>query len=646
MVDFTAAVPPPSQHDRPGKGGALLTEITKAIAASFDVSLVFPVAARQMRQILPYDTLVILLRAGEIEGSAIDHLAVAYCSQYDLDAAVAAANELWTPADFSFGQTLLATRPTIVDDLAATANQYRGDLGVLGAGRAALVTPICTPLYVFGWLVLVSHTPGLYRLDDLLLAEPVADLLAVALQHQRLSRRSCDLAVAEERRRLVREMHDTLAQALAGILINLEFLKSHLALHTGVAAGVLADTETLARRALEEARQAILGLHPVALEHHSLREALSEELAALARRDNLSTQFYCAGLERPLLPEQAAAFFRIAQEALRNVHKHAAAHHVLLSLIYGEKTVVLTVEDDGVGFLPGARTLDQQSGLGLQLMAERAHNLGGHVEVTSQLGHGTSVRAELAYTSPEAAFPAAADKTNALPHTLPALPHATPPATPQRPIRVLVVDNHTTARQGIRRILEGNADIDVVGEAADGLAAVEQTAHLCPDVVLLDVQMPRLSGIEALPQLRAANPNVEVVMLTMFGDDEAVFASLQAGARGYVLKDAPPEMFVAAVLAASKGQSLLPPPLATRVVNRLTVLVQQQEAADALTARELEVLQYLAKGLRYKDIAAQLGVTIKTIGYHATNIFQKLQVGSRGEAVAVANERGLLEQTK
>jgi DNA-binding NarL/FixJ family response regulator len=269
-------------------------------------------------------------------------------------------------------------------------------------------------------------------------------------------------------------------------------------------------------------------------------------------------------------------------------------------------------------------------------MAARAHSLDGELRVTSSPGHGTTVRATLPYARSDIVPAMVVLKGDT----------ATRPAPDAAPIRVLVVDDHPLARQGIRDILNEQLDVQVVGEAEDGLKAVEQTVLLRPDVVLLDLQMPRLSGIEALPRLREVHPATEVVMLTVFDQDEQVFASLKAGARGYVLKDAAPATIVEAVRAASHGQTSLPPMTATKVVERFSVLARREVDPDALTKRELEILRCMEKGTPYKEIAAHLKIKTSTVQYHVTNILHKLSVRNRSEAVAVALQRGLLKRVQ
>lgn len=633
MTVDTADLPPSGADDWSARRTASLAEITQAIAASLDVSKIFEEVSGLARYVAPHDTLIILQNQAESDSHAGVRLAVALCHICSPTQPAIEIGQSWPPASFSFGPTLLANQPVVVDDLAMTAGQYAGNRLLLESGRSALVVPIHALSRVLGGLVLLSRTPGCYSSGDVLTVEPLAGLLAVALEHQRLNQQASALAVVEERNRLAREIHDTLAQSLAGIIINLESLKPYEAERSHAEAELLAETETLARGALEEARRSVLNLHPSPLEHHSLHDALAQELAGLARRTGLATQFYVNGEQRPLAPDQAAALFRIAQEAFQNIYKHAAARHVMLGLAFETEAVVLTVEDDGTGFAPEVRAPDERGGFGLLSMAARTRSLGGDLQVASRPGHGTVVRATLPHVRPRAAMAAVpADETQGT------------PTPPDRPIRVLVVDDHTIARQGIRRILEGHAGIQIVGEADDGQAAVEQTARLHPDVILLDVHMPRLSGIEALPRLRAVDPGVEVVMLTMSDQDEAIFASLKAGARGYVLKDAPLETFVAAVRAAGQGQSSLPPSVTTRVVDRFAALAQREVHPNALTERELEILACMAKGTPYKAIAAQLNVTTHTVQYHVTNILQKLHVGNRGEAVAAALQLGLLNQ--
>jgi DNA-binding NarL/FixJ family response regulator/signal transduction histidine kinase len=612
--------------------GMALVEITRAIAASLDVSQIFGVIAQQASYILVHAALAILLFDAGEEPEADPTLSMAFCHPPSIE-----ADQRRPLSDFSFGPALLANRPVVIEDFTETTNRHAGDQTLLeNLGRSAVIVPIQVAPHVLGGLAFISSTPYHYHSEDALLLEPIASLLGLALEHQRLNQQANVMAVVEERNRLAREIHDTLAHSLTGIIINLESLKPFATGRSQSDADALAEMEGLARSALMEARRSVLGLQPTPLQHQSLREALTLELAGLAKRAGLVAQFYVHGAEGPLAPDVTIGLFRVAQEAFHNIEKHAAARHAILGLDFEADVVALTVEDDGVGFNPDAVVTHNDGGFGLLSMVARARILDGHLLITSHPGHGTAVQATFPYVRPAIVTGVVVLKEETTARSSP-MAH---------PIRVLVVDDHPTTRLGLKSMLEGLPDVQIAGEAEDGLSAIEQTSRLLPDVVLLDLQMPRLTGVEALPRIRAVHPTVEVIMLTIFDQDEQVFASLKAGARGYVLKDAAPETVIEAVRAASHGESSLPPKLATRLVERFSVLAQREIDPDALTERELEVLGYMAKGLPYKAIAAQLNVTTHTVQYHVTNILQKLHVGNRGEAVAVAVQKGLLKQMK
>lgn len=212
-------------------------------------------------------------------------------------------------------------------------------------------------------------------------------------------------------------------------------------------------------------------------------------------------------------------------------------------------------------------------------------------------------------------------------------------------IRVVLADDHALVREGTRELLEREDDFEVVGEADDGEEAVKLVAGLQPDVALMDIAMPKLNGIEATRRIKAMCPATAVLILTAYDDDQYVFALLEAGAAGYLLKDVRARDLVQAVRAVNAGESVLHPVIARKVVNRFAHPLGEpsgESALDRLTDREMEVLKLAARGMSNKDIAQQLVLSIRTVQGHLQNIFDKMQVGSRTEAVVQALRMGWL----
>lgn len=212
-------------------------------------------------------------------------------------------------------------------------------------------------------------------------------------------------------------------------------------------------------------------------------------------------------------------------------------------------------------------------------------------------------------------------------------------------IRTMVVDDHTLFRKGLRALLEQMEGLEVVGEASAGPEAVTLAEKLVPDVVLMDIQMPGMSGIEVTKHILQENPHIGIILVTMFDDSESVLAGMRAGARGYVLKGAEPDELRHAIEAANRGEVLLSPAIAAKLVRRFEVLPDPQEARvlyEELTPRELEVLRLAAEGLSNKEIAATLILSEKTVKNRITNIFAKLRVNDRTQAVLHALRTGLV----
>jgi DNA-binding NarL/FixJ family response regulator len=215
--------------------------------------------------------------------------------------------------------------------------------------------------------------------------------------------------------------------------------------------------------------------------------------------------------------------------------------------------------------------------------------------------------------------------------------------TEARTARVLIADDQTLFRRGLARLLEEDSRIALVGEAKDGLDAVQKAAALEPDVVLMDLRMPGLDGPEATEQIIRKNPAVKVLILSTFEADNYVLQALRSGASGYILKDAEPAAIASSIMAVMSGERVMAGPVANRVLDMLTGASSPKEFYDGLTAREVEILKLMAKGQANKQIAFNLKISEKTVRNHISHIYEKLQIYDRAQAVLYAVRKALVE---
>ncbi len=208
--------------------------------------------------------------------------------------------------------------------------------------------------------------------------------------------------------------------------------------------------------------------------------------------------------------------------------------------------------------------------------------------------------------------------------------------------RVLIVDDHTPFREGLRALLNSIPGMEATGEAANGEDAIREAARVQPDVILMDLQMPGVNGIEATRRIHQSSPHIGVIILTMFEDDDSVFAAMRAGARGYLLKGADQAEILRAIHSVRNGEALFGPGIARRLINLFTQTHSESAPPfPELTEREREVLDQLARGLSNTEIAATLVISQKTVRNHVSNIFGKLQVVDRAQAIIRARKAGL-----
>jgi DNA-binding NarL/FixJ family response regulator len=416
----------------------------------------------------------------------------------------------------------------------------------------------------------------------------------------------------------------------------------------------LAVLEQITREMLYEVNITGNNLQLAELPGVSLSEALSSLVEETAENLGLSSRVAFSGEERPLSSDIERLVYRLGQEALYQVRQHVGARKLRFVLTYGRDDLQMSIEDDGVPsegnelalsdtnavpappFTPGS----QETTVGAQFKApvldalrRRIEHLGGSLEIHSGLEQGTQVQARVPYVHhvhPEAQVPISSASSTSV------------AVSRDTRVRVLVVDGQAVTRAGLRRLLEGYPDLEIVGEASDGVQAVSEAVELGPQVVLMDTQLSNNQALEALRQIKQLNTETRVLLLSSLDREEYLYESLRAGADGYVLKDIAPDELAQAIRTVAHGEILIQPQIAGRLISRFGQQTRGNSTHETLTAREQEVLRLLARGLRNKEIAARLYVSERTVNFHLANIYQKLNVSGRTEALSKAHEKGLL----
>ena len=467
-----------------------------------------------------------------------------------------------------------------------------------------------------------------FRADEQGLLEDLARQAGAAIHALRLrddlarSHERLVFAREEERRRLRRDLHDGLGPTLAAIGMRAEASAETLDSDPATAHRLLEELGAEVRAALADIRRLVDGLRPPALDELGLLGAIEQQAGRLEGGGGPAAGTRIV-VDRPAapLPELPAAVevaaFRIAVEALTNVIRHSGARTCQVRIRAGDD-LTIEVDDDGRGLPPRPADGNRDGihgGTG-----RRAWRDPGDRPASGRWRAGRRPAADPARVG----IGGAVTDLEAL-------------------TRVLIADDHASFRSGLRALLETAGDMAVVGEAGTGDEAVRMTTALQPDVVLMDLNMPGMDGLEATRRIVETTPHVAVLVVTMYDDDESVFDAVRAGARGYVLKGAQRVELLRAVRAVVAGEAIFGPGVARRLMAyfarprpALTVA-----AFPELTEREREILELVARGRSNSEITAQLVLSPKTVRNHVSNIFSKLQARDRAEAIVRARQAGM-----
>ena len=478
-----------------------------------------------------------------------------------------------------------------------------------------------------------------WRWDALIFSTATFLLVLAGLHRRRLQQveRQFNMRLEErlnERTRIARDLHDTLLQSFNALLLHLQTVSNVLPASPDEAKRRIDSAIEQASEAIAEGRDAVHELRSGAVAAMDLDEAISsfaKELSSGSGTESApAIHIEVHGKPRLLDPGLRDEVFRIAAEALRNAIRHAHAGRIEVEIRYDEDQLGLRIRDDGKGINPVVLGDGRSLGhWGLRGMQERAKLAGGALEVWSQVAAGTEIAVNIPATSIYTKPASARWKFSRFKARLKVVDMES------RPIRILAADDHPVFRSGIASLLADHQDMTLVAEASSGLEAVRQFRAHKPDITLMDLQMPEMSGLDAIISIRGEFSEAKIIVLATYSGDVQVFRALKAGAHAYLLKNTLHRDLVDTIRAVNAGKKALSPEASFELAEHAT--------DDALTPGEVNVLRLIAAGNANKQIAEQLSVTEETVKGRVKNILSKLNANDRTHAATIGLKRGIIE---
>lgn len=417
------------------------------------------------------------------------------------------------------------------------------------------------------------------------------------------------ITLAEERNRLSSELHDTVGHAYTSIIMGMETLRTELATEMGIQR--LDSLLDMGRKSIDDVR-GYLHQMDSPCQSPSLIQSLQNLGAEFQEHAQVNVSFRTFGEEYQLSRQAKIAFIRCLQESLTNAVRHGQGTEIIVSLQFDEQYTRLEVQDNGKG------NVEWQEGFGMNAMKERAMNLQGHLSVYTKPEEGMLVTCTI---------PRQTEIKDGL-------------------IRLLIVDDQPFVRESLRTLLDRYEDLNVVGLAEDGNQAIDLCGRLQPHVILMDLDMQHMDGVEATKKIKQQWPHIRVLIFTTFQDTEQALESLRNGADGFLLKSIETLELANTIRLIHKGGTLIDQGMSHKIFEKFDEqkeTPQSKATAYELTAREIEILQLVAKGLRYTTIASRLYLSSGTVRNYASTAYSKLGVRNKEEAVQKALEIGIIE---